>query len=471
MVAFSFFVWGGVWVFMCALTVISRLSVRVISVLVATSVCSSTLCLGFFQSDKQEQVTLSGQEDFRAVIQALQQIDRDYTDFLAKRTRIKESYLQTLRTLQESEQDLRQIGNEAIRQQMAAFQAKLQSLRMDEMMNASRRRSDGLDNPANRRPNGGLASQNPMLKRLTQDALAQEKTMAELQFSLRAAELQQLDATSQAVVRRRLENLQVASGLEREFVQWQNDWSKFMDRYWLNSDFQRSWNVLQIQETLKLLQLAHHENYAAMLTAARLKCRIGLFEDALVLADKVLEADTSLNSIATAIKAEVLQASGKAKEANKLLQSALKTGKDNIYVRWIRAEQLTDQKQYKVVESIWRSFLSESEFELPARRHLAMLYFNRALGSTNGRGKADFSKAVEEAELGLELEAKPRWQAHLVYGIALYGVGKNEEALGHIAKAKNISSDDALDLCKEWEQRIKDGEAIPWEFIRIFESE
>lgn len=443
--------------------------------LVATGVSGSTLCLGFCQIDNGEPLSVAEQGNSTAFTQALQQIDRDYADFLNKRNRIQENYSQTLKALQESEQDLRRIGSEAVRQQMGAFQARMQSLHADAMLSESRRRSNAgsnaVRNSENRRSDGSRASQGAPLSRLAQEVLAQEKTLAELQFSLRSAELQQLDAASQAVVRRRFENLQRAIGLEREFIQWQSDWPQFMDRYWAYSDFERSWNILQIQETLKVLQLAHQENYAAMLTAARLKCRIGLFEDALALADKVVEADTALNAVATAIRAEVLQASGREKEARAALQVAQRMDKDNLYVRWIRAEQLADQNQYNLAEPLWRRILNVPELELPGRRQLAMLYFNRALGSNTSKSEADFSKAVEEAELGLELEAKPRWQAHLVYGIALFGVGKNEEALEHIAKAKNVSSDDALDLCKEWEQRIKDGQAVPWEFIRIFESE
>jgi len=456
---------------MRALTTIIRFFGKIIFYLAAIVAGGSTPCLGFLQGNSEEQGSDVERGDVNPFTQALQQIDRDYTDFLNKRTRIQENYSQTLTALQESEQDLRRIGSEAIRQQMGAFQARMQSLHADVMLSESRRRSNAPPNSENRRTVRSPTIQGPPLSRLAQEAIAQEKTLAELQFSLRAAELQQLDAASQAVVRRRFENLQRAIGLEREFIQWQSDWARFMDRYWMYADFERSWNVSQIQETLKVLQLAHHENYAAMLTAARLRCRIGLFEDALALADKVLEADTSLNSVATAIKAEVLQASGKEKEARAALQAALRMDKDNLYVRWIRAEQLTDQKQYNLAEPIWRRLLSVPEFELPGRRQLAMLYFNRGIGSNNSRGQADLSKAVVEAELGLELEAKPCWQAHLVYGIALYGIGKNEDALEQIAKAKNLSSDQTLDMCKEWEQRIKDGDVVPWEHFRVFRSE
>jgi hypothetical protein len=354
---------------------------------------------------------------------------------------------------------------------MAAFQARLRSLQMDAMLAESRRRADGRDNAENRRPNSPLANQRPELKSWTQDALAQEKTAAELQFSLRGAELQQLDATGQAVVRRRLENLQRAIALEQEHIQWMIDWPKFMDRYWGYSDFERTWNLDQIQEAIKVLNLAHQENLAAMLVCARLKCRVGLTDEALALVERVLDAETPLNAVATAIKAEVLTASGKEGAGKAALQAALKLDNENAYVRWIRAELLADQKQYSIVEPIWKSFLNVRDFELPARSRLAMLYFNRAASSKSKKSESDLSRAVKEAELALELQVKPSWQPYLIYGIALYGIGKNEEALGQVANASDRASGEALALCREWEQRIKDGEVAAWVYFRTFEKE
>lgn len=407
----------------------------------------------------------------RAFAQSLQQIDRDYVDFLNKRTRIQESYAQTLKTLRDSEQDLQRIGNEAIRQQMAAFQARLQSARMDSMLEESRQRADGRDNPNGRAPGNFLAGLNGTLKAETQDAIAQGKTMAEMQLALRNAELQQLDATSQAVIRKRFENLQRMGMLEQEYAQWTKDWPMFFVKYWPFSDFERSWNEDKVQEAIKVLNLAHQDNLAAMLTNARLKCRVGLIEDALLLVDRVLEADTALRPIALAIKAEVLIADGKEGASKAALQNALKLDKENLYVRWIRAELLADQKQYSLAEPIWASFLKDPMFELPARRRLGLLYFNRAIGAKGKKSDADFGKAVKAAELALELEAKPSYLSHLVYGITLYGVGKNEDALHQIDKASGKASGDSLDLCREWERRIKDGEVVAWVYFRKFINE
>jgi hypothetical protein len=439
--------------------------------LVVILACSALPLVFLSKVNGQESPVLLEDEDLPAFVQALRQIDRDYVDFLNKRSRIQESYAQALKILRDTEQDLQRIENESIRQQMAAFQARLRSLQMDAMLAESRRRADGRDNAENRRPNSPLANQRPELKSWTQDALAQEKTAAELQFSLRGAELQQLDATGQAVVRRRLENLQRASALEQEHIQWMIDWPKFMDRYWGYSDFERTWNLDQIQEAIKVLNLAHQENLAAMLVCARLKCRVGLTDEALALVERVLDAETPLNAVATAIKAEVLTASGKEGAGKAALQAALKLDNENAYVRWIRAELLADQKQYSIVEPIWKSFLNVRDFELPARSRLAMLYFNRAASSKSKKSESDLSRAVKEAELALELQVKPSWQPYLIYGIALYGIGKNEEALGQVAKASDRASGEALALCREWEQRIKDGEVAAWVYFRTFEKE
>lgn len=408
------------------------------------------------------------QDGLQAFSQALQQIDRDYVDFLNRRTRIEESYAQVLKALRESEQDLQRIGNEAIRQQMAAIQARLQSARMDSLMEASRQRRDGRDNPNGRDPNNALAALHAPAKAQAQAAIAGGKTLAEMQFALRNSELQQLDTTSQAVIRKRLENFQRLNTLEEEYSQWTQDWSKFFARYWPYSDFERAWNEDKVQEAIKVLNLAHQDNLAAMLTNARLKCRVGLTEEALTLVDRVLDAETALKPVALAIKAELLMADGKEGASKAALQSALKLDKDNPYIRWIRADLLADQKQYSLVEPIWTSFLNDQVFELPARRRLALLYFNRAISAKGRKSDVDFGKAVKAAELGLELEAKPSYLSHLVYGITLYGMGKNEEALQQIAKASDKASGESLELCREWERKVKDGEVEAWGFCRMF---
>jgi|688.fasta_scaffold00104_45 hypothetical protein len=408
-------------------------------------------------------------DDSRSFAESLQQIDRDYIDFHNRRTRMLDSYSKVMKTLAESEQDLQRIGNEAIRQQMIAFQARLRSMQMDAMMAESRRNLSGSDNQGNP-SNGSSGFQNVGLRALARDGIAQGKTAAELQFALSAGELQQLDAVGQAVIGRRLENFQQAGALQQEYRQWIVDWPKFMDRYWMYSDFERTWNLDQIQEAIKILNLANKDNYSAMLVSARLKCRVGMADDALELVERVIDADTALNSVAWAIKAEVLTASNKQGAAKSALQTALKLDRENVHVRWIRAEILADQKQYGTVETIWRNFLQSPEFELATRRRLAMLYFNRALNSKSKRSESDFLKAMKEAELGLELDAKPSWQANLIYAISLYGVGKNEEALEQISEACEKSTGESLQLCKEWEQRIKDGQTESWIYFRVLGS-
>jgi tetratricopeptide (TPR) repeat protein len=403
------------------------------------------------------------------VTQSLQQLDRDYSDFLNKRKRIFDSYSKVMTTLRDTEQDLQRIGNEVVRQQMAALQAMLQSVAMDQMMAESRRRADGFDNRENRRPTG-LGAQSIGLKRVTQMGLAQGKTAAELNLALRGSELQQLDAAGQAIVRRRIENFEQAQQLEQEFADWTNEWPKFMDRYWVFSDHEKLWNQNEIQQAIKVLNIAHPENYAAMLTLARLKGRIQLEDEAQELVQRVLEADTALNTIALAIQGEVFYIQGEKDKSKNALQKALKLEKDNALVAWIRAELAADQSQFTVAEPIWRGLLKSPQLEIPARKRLAMLHFNRALTAKGTKANNDRAKAAEHAELAIELDAKPNWQSYLVHAIALFGTGKNEESLQQIEKAKEKASDESLELCQLWEQRIKESEVVPWDFLRRFEG-
>jgi|GEM_PF-866132 len=416
----------------------------------------------------QEVSSSTGEDSSQVSVQALRQIDRDYADFLNKRTRIVDSYAQVQKSLRESEQDLQRIGNEAIRQQMAAFQARLQSMKMDAMLNESRRRADGQDNPGGPRPTSQLATQRIDMKVMTQRALAVGKTGAEFQFALRESELNQLDATSQAVVRARLDNFRRANQLEGELVQWVADWPKFMDRYWPYTDFERSWSLNRIQETLKELNLANQENLAAKLATARLKCRIGLADEALGLVDEVIEQETPLTIVATAIKAEILTVQGEEKKAKAALQAALRIDAENAYVRWIRAELLLDQKQFALAEPLLKGFMKNRDFELPARKRLALLYFNRSLDVKGKRAEADAIKALKEAEVAWQLEAKPSWHTELIYALAQYRVGDSEASLKQVAKASEKATDTSLDLCREWEQKMKDGEVEPWLFLTTF---
>ncbi len=379
-------------------------------------------------------------------LRALDQLKRDYGAFLEKRTRLSNSYQGYERTLRDTENDLRTINNEGVRQQF-------------ELMRSTMLASSGADLLNTVGTNGAPAG----LPRGANyvGAIAQVQLMDQLNAAMRAEEIRQLDSTAQATLRRRLECFQGVVKVQREWTEWQSEWPKYMDRYWSYGDPERQFAKSENQLVLDALQTHGPENYPALIVSAMLMERMGNLQEAKGIIDRVIRDETGLQAVAIAVRAMLFTALDDAKQAKVDLAKAIKLDRVNPHVRWIRAQLAAQRQDWSTAETEWKSLASTKEHEIAARRCLALLSSLRAK-----RSPREGAKALMQAQLAADLTPSRCWYSSLVLAIAQYAAKNDAEAVKLLTSAEKEADEENLELCKEIRTKIADRAEVTWDFLR-----
>jgi tetratricopeptide (TPR) repeat protein len=382
-------------------------------------------------------------------IEALEKILKDFKDHLQKRERIIQQYKKTEETIKQNDADFQRINNEAMRQQLLAIQASVQSMRMDAMLS---------DIQSTSRLNEGLRAGSIDEDRAK--AAIGEKAKAELDVAVRRMQLSQLDQAQQVTVRRRIECLETAISLQNEWQQWQQDFAKFLDRYWADSDPERRFSLDEIDAKLKVLLNADPDDFAATITTALLLERAGQQLKALSTLEPVLKVDSFYKSTALCTKALVLSSLGEEKEAKSALQAATKCANKSPYDRWIKARIAASQKQYSTAEREWKALIANKPMEFEARRALVL-----ALFAKGGKNPLEKKRVLKEAQLAFDLEPTHDWYSHFVLALGHYTAGSVEEAVKEIESAEKLATDENVELCRRIHSEMTNNQLSQWNFL------
>jgi hypothetical protein len=414
----------------------------------------AALGLGLLPSVSWAQQDTSSSADADLLVRNLTQIQKEYKEFLEKRDRIQDEYKQIEEMIQKTEKDFQRINNEGMRQQMAAMQSMMQSMRVDMALTSLANNNDATANNRNppRRSNADA---------LLQRQLLQDRMMLNMNTAMRGEDLRQLDAASQATVRQRFQGFQDATRLQREWAAWQTEWPGFMDRYWKYSDPERRFTAMEIEKSLEVLTSCEKEDYAAKIAAALLMERMGRISEGVTLIDEVIQAETTLQPVALAAKAILLEAVDKPKEAKTAMQSAIKLARTNPYVRWLHARDAARQEQWASAESELKALTTVKSLEVEAHRAMALVHFARSKKTAS-----EGIKAKRAAQLALDLEPQPHWYSHLVMALAHHATKKKDEALSSLEKAERKAAGENQEWCQELRTAIENGDPIEWAFDR-----
>ena len=383
-------------------------------------------------------------------IVALEQMQLDYADYLAQRKRLHDEYNQVLDTIRKTEEDFQRIGDDGMRQRLMAMQISMLSMQLEARIS---------ELPSQFAPLGNRTFRERDLENEQREQLVRSKMSVDLNSAMRGEELRQLDAAAQATVRRRIESLETGIRLQQQWLQWQEEWPNFMGRYWPHSDPERRFTRAEIENRLMVLKNADSEDYAAAITSALLRDRLGQHDAALAILEDVVRANTALQSTALLAKASVLYSLDKGSAAKSSFVTAAKFRSQSPMDRWLRARIAASQKQFGTAESEWKPLVNLKPFELEARRSLALLYCARS-----ERVPANGKKALKEAQMAYDLEPRPDWFPHFVLSLALEAEGRSDEALKQLRKAEEKATEENRELCKRCRDSIQRGEGFTWDF-------
>jgi hypothetical protein len=306
-------------------------------------------------------------------------------------------------------------------------------------------------NPGTPGGNPNNSNNNNVVRDFAQMQLMQNRFLQNLDATLRANDLRQLDANAQATVRRRIETVQASVQLQQDWLNWQNETTQFYARYWPWSDPEARYTRAELDAALGVLEKRHDNDIAAKLAAFNLLARSGMHAQALALIDEILAQPSHLQGVAMMEKAKILALLEKDKESKRALQDAIKLDKGNPYLRWIRAEIAAQQNQDAVAETEWRYLTTIKSMEKEARRSLVMVHAKRSK-KLPGEG----TKAIKEAKTAMELEPVPDWYSHFVMATA-YGAGRKWDAASEsIDEAMAMADEEQKERCeklkKDWEE-------------------
>jgi hypothetical protein len=377
-----------------------------------------------------------------AIISSLEKIQKDFSHHIDEEKAMQEKYRDLETKLKKTEDELQRVNVQGMQQQLAAMQSTIQSMQSNANLNllASRNSNNSNSNNSNNNP----------LRDFAQMQLMQNRFLQNLDATIRANEMRQLDASAQAAVRARIETIQATVRLQQQWCEWQNKSAQFYGLYWPWSDPEDRYTAKEIEATLSVLEKRNDKDNAAKLITAQLLRRSGRNAEALSLVTEVLETQSELQGVAMMEKAEILALLDKGKESKQALQAAIKLDKSNPYLRWIRAEVAIAQDQDGIAETEFRFLSTLKSMEKEARRSLAMIHAKRSKKSP-GEG----TKAIKEAKAALELETIPNWYSHFVMATAYAAGRKWELATESMDTAVSLADAEQKERCetqrKEWE--------------------
>jgi len=372
-------------------------------------------------------------------VAALEKLQQEFVQHLEKEKEIKDDYQELESKLKRTENELQKINTQGMQQQMAALQSAMQSMQMNANLQILATRGTSGNNSGN----NDNASNN-VIRDFAQMQLMQNRFLQNLDATMRANQLQQLDANAQAVVRSRIQTMQEAVKLEQTWMQWQSELLQFYSRYWPHCDPEKRFSPAELEAALAVLEKRNDKDVAAKLTAVNLLANSEKLPEALTLINEVIDMQTQLQGIAMMEKSKVLALQDKDKESKQALQAAIKLDKENPYARWIRAEIAIMQDQDSIAETELRFLTTQKPFEIGARRSLALIHAKRSKKSP-GEGK----RAIKEATLALELESLPDWYSHFVMASA-YAAGRDlDSAKKSVEKAEALADDEQKERCEK----------------------
>ena len=382
-------------------------------------------------------------------IAALEKLQQEFVQHLEKEVQMQDKYQELESKLKKTENELQRINTQGMQQQMAALQSAMQSMQMNANLQVLATRGTGGNNSGDT-TNTNNASNNA-IRDFAQMQLMQNRFLQNLDNAMRANQLQQLDANAQAVVRSRIQTMEETVKLQQAWMQWQSESLQFYSRYWPHSDPEKRFTANELDAALGVLDKRHEKDVAAKLAAVNLLANSEKLPEALALVNELIELQTQLQGIAMMEKAKILALQDKDKESKQAMQAAIKLDKENPYLRWTRAEVAAIQDQDSIAETELKFLTTKKQFEVVARRSLALVHSARSKKSP-GEGK----RAIKEATLAMELETIPDWYSHYVMATAFAAGRDLDSAKESIEKAEALADDAQRERCEKlkaaWEQ-------------------
>lgn len=388
--------------------------------------------------------------------EALRIIHREFDQHTERRTQLRQDRERMQATLNETEQEMRNIRDESLRKQMDLMQLQWEEASYDAAL------QDEADRITNLRPaTAQERARENSSSRANQTLLGINQLLTRNDQRSVSLDLSQLESASRLIVQRRMKVFQDGAKWQQDVAKWIEERPKFFDRYWRFTDPSRILPRPECEAMLSVFKMHASNNYPAIIAQSLLEERLGQTIEARQHIDIVLKEKTPLHGVATAVRGVIHGATKEPKKANTDFIAALKIDRTNPYFRFLRARYNASQQEWKVAEDEATAILKSKELELDARRLLGAIYAIRAQ-----KIPKYVIKAKEQARLIHGFTGDSEWYSNLLMAMALSVSNATDEALIEGEKSLSQASDEQKPFVESIVASIQSKDAFLWDFQR-----
>ncbi|MFO0924519.1 MAG: hypothetical protein U0905_18775 [Pirellulales bacterium] len=282
---------------------------------------------------------------------------------------------------------------------------------------------------------------------------------SQVAMQLTAVQIDQLSTAARAAVSRFQECINDLQQNQRELSQVQQGRVQMLDRYWVFADPTAIHSHAHNEAVMSELNQASKDNQPARLTLAAFYRRIHSYEKAIDECDALIEAQSPYAPIALALRADCYAQQGSEKKSKADLQKAIKTGKDEPYVHWIRARMASIAKNWGEAESEWRAVLKSEKHEQLVRRELALVMASRAQAT-----KRLSNKVVEELELLDQVSGEKGWGVAMAKAFASHVAKEPDQVTKFLDQATDRGAEDQKAKTQAIRQMLESNTLWQWDY-------
>lgn len=291
------------------------------------------------------------------------------------------------------------------------------------------------------------------------DLAAGDVARSQVAIQLSAVQLDQLSTAARAAVTRFQECISDLQQAQRELAEVQQSRLLMLDRYWVFADPTAIHSHAHNEAVMSELSQVSKNNQPARLTLAAFYRRIHSYEKAIDECDALIEAQSPYTPIALALRADCFVQQGSEKKSKADLQKAIKTGKDEPYVHWIRARMASIAKNWAEAESEWRVVLKSEKHEQLVRRELALVMASRAQAS-----KRLSNKVVEELELLDQVSGEKGWGVAMARAFVSHVAKEPDQVTKFLNQASDRGAEDQKAKTQAIREMLESNAVWQWDY-------
>ena len=394
-----------------------------------------------------DDVAGSAHESITQYAKSLESLSDKFAEHLKTRETIAGEFKQIYVQYGAAEQEAQAINLQAQTEFRAWIQAYMQVTQFESQLTEATSR---LRN-ATGRARGAEARRVREFSRETAELRSAEQNLMERSNQIQLA--QNINAQRQQKLQQELAKL----GIKAQA--WSNEDFQIALNYFSQSDLANVRSDLELKSAKRVLKSELEVNAAnpgAQLALAVTLLRLEEFDEAQTQLDAMVNSGGMVALFAKAVRAELFLLTKQEKSAKRDLAAtrALKYPETIL----LQARVLSMLHQFKSTESLWAALVKTSDYEVIAHCQIALSLIART------SNEAQAKRAINEAQLAIDLSGGDDWHCHLTSAACLAAAGQKDAAIAACERARELAIGNKKQICIAISEKIEQGQNVVWQY-------